>query len=170
MSKQRTYTGHSGQLAVMAELLARQCNVAVPEVDWGTDLFAFVDERELILRLQVKAAHGKPYKVGEGYSVQFDVPLDQMHLPEPPVLYYVLVARVGGRFADYLIISRAELKVHRVSEKRFGTENQSSGNLVLTVQFRPSQVRCGPVDLTAHRNAWERLPVFYPTAAVSREV
>jgi len=29
MSKQRTYTGHSGQMAVLAELLFRQCNVAM---------------------------------------------------------------------------------------------------------------------------------------------
>ena len=46
MSRQRTYTGRSGQMAVVAELLFQQCNAAVPEVDYGTDVFAFQDERE----------------------------------------------------------------------------------------------------------------------------
>lgn len=58
MSRQRAYTGHSGQMAVMAELLHRQCNVAVPDVDYGTDVFAFHDDREDVARIQVKAARG----------------------------------------------------------------------------------------------------------------
>ena len=33
-----TYTGRSGQMAVMAELLFRRCNAAIPEVDVGTDV------------------------------------------------------------------------------------------------------------------------------------
>jgi len=51
MSTQRVYTGHSGQLAVMAELLVRQVNAAVPHVDLGTDLFAFRDATEALCRV-----------------------------------------------------------------------------------------------------------------------
>jgi hypothetical protein len=167
MSKQRTYTGHSGQMAVMAELLFRQCNVAVPDVDWGTDVFAFQDEREDVSRIQVKAAVGTPYKREEGYSIQFDIPIKQLNRPDRPPLHYALVARIGSRFADFLILSRPDLSALWNGEEPFGTENKRSGNLVLTVQFRPNQVRCGGVDLTQYRNAWDRLPALQPPIDVA---
>ena len=50
-----SFTGRAAQFAVMAELLRLRCNVAVPEVDLGTDLFAFRDEHEDVTRVQVKA-------------------------------------------------------------------------------------------------------------------
>ena len=40
MSKRGTqYTGRAGHLAVMAELLIRGWNTAIPEVDVGDDIF-----------------------------------------------------------------------------------------------------------------------------------
>jgi hypothetical protein len=47
-----SFTGRAAQLAVMAELLRRRCNAAIPEVDLGTDVFAFKDDREEVVRLQ----------------------------------------------------------------------------------------------------------------------
>ena len=82
MAKQRTWTGHSGQNAVKAELLFRQCNVAVPEVDLGTDVFAFRDARPEMARIQVKTAQGRRYKNEAGYSATFHVPLKQLEIPE----------------------------------------------------------------------------------------
>ena len=38
MSRRNLYIGKSGQMAVMAEYLARGYNVAIPEVDSGCDL------------------------------------------------------------------------------------------------------------------------------------
>jgi hypothetical protein len=68
MARQRgtrdMYTGRSGQMAVMAELLFRLCNAAIPEVDAGTDVFAFQDEREEVARVQVKTAQGERYRRG----------------------------------------------------------------------------------------------------------
>lgn len=57
-----TFLGHSGQMAVMAELLFRKCNVSKPDVDVGTDVFAFQDDREDVARIQVKTAQAKQYK------------------------------------------------------------------------------------------------------------
>ncbi|MGH7224944.1 MAG: hypothetical protein ACRELF_17105 [Gemmataceae bacterium] len=74
MAQQRrthdAYTGRSGQMAVMAELLLQHCNVAIPEVDVGTDVFAFHDAREEVARVQVKTAQAKRYKQGQGYAAQ----------------------------------------------------------------------------------------------------
>src|SRR3954468_22390844 len=103
----RAYTGRSGQMAVMAELLARGCNVAVPEVDVGSDLFAFQDEEGLVTHIQVKTA-GKPRSVKDdgGFSAQIDVPLGQLSRWDDPRLFYVFAMRVEGRWADFIVISR----------------------------------------------------------------
>jgi hypothetical protein len=59
MAKQRTYTGSSGQMFAVAELLFRECNAAVPIIDYGMDIFAFQDDGEGIPRLQVKTGQGE---------------------------------------------------------------------------------------------------------------
>jgi hypothetical protein len=160
-----TYTGHGGQMAVMAELLLRGCNVAIPEVDVGTDVFAFRDDQEEVARIQVKTARGRRYKKGEGCSAQFDLPLKHLQAPDSPPLYYVLAVRLGERWADFLIIWRPLIERFWDQGRSFGTVSQGSGSLILTVQFRPDGVRCGQVDLTPFRNAWDQLPPLRPSAA-----
>lgn len=169
MSNQRPYTGHSGQLAVMAELLFRQCNVAIPELDFGTDVFAFREDRPEVTRLQVKAAQGKRYRKEEGYAATFDIPLEQLRKDDIPPLFYVLAARVEGQWTDFLILTRPDLKRFWEDDALFGTENLRSGNLVLTIQFRPGSVRCGEVDLTPFRNAWGTLPPLQPVPVARGE-
>jgi hypothetical protein len=143
-------------MAVIAELLIRRCNAAIPEVDVGMDVFAFLDEREEVARIQVKTAQGEKYKRGDGYSAQFSIPLKQLEQPDKPPLYYVLATRLEERFADFIVIGRSQLWDYWDSPKRFGTRDKE-GNLVLTVQFR-ERVLCGEVDLTDFRGAWNILP------------
>jgi hypothetical protein len=145
-------------MAVLAELLFRQCNAAIPIVDVGTDVFAFRDTREEVARIQVKTAQGERYKTEEGYSAQFHIPKKQLSLPDRPPLHYVLAARVAGQWVDFLVISRPALEGYWNGPRRFGTEDRT--DLVLTIQFRPEGVLCGEVDLTGHRSAWEALPPF----------
>jgi hypothetical protein len=152
-----TYTGRSGQLAVMAELLLLKCNVAVPEVDEGTDVFAFLERRPEVARLQVKTARAKRYRGEEGYSALFNIPLKELRGPpsQPPV-YYVLAARLGKDWGDFVVIAReklAELYWQRSSK-------QVASEFVFRVQFRPEEVRLGEIDLTPFRNAWNTLPPF----------
>jgi hypothetical protein len=165
-SQRRAYTGRGGQMAVLAELLERECNAAVPEVDVGTDVFAFRDDREDVARIQVKTAHGTPYT--EGYSAQFRVPIQQLNRPDRPRLFYALVARLGDRYADFLIISRVTLQEYWTGDKNFATWDKQNNEAVLTVQFR-AQVICGEVDLTRHRNDWTSLPPFVEPMAVAEE-
>ena len=57
-----TFRGAGGQHAVVAELLSRECNAAIPHVDVDTHVFVFLDHREEAARIQVKTVTGKPYK------------------------------------------------------------------------------------------------------------
>jgi hypothetical protein len=52
----RAFFGRSGHLAVMAELLHRRINVAIPEVDVGDDVFVVKGSDETVVRVQVKSA------------------------------------------------------------------------------------------------------------------
>ena len=78
---QNMYKGRSGQLAVMAELLARCYNVAIPEVDRGDDIFVVEDGSDNIWRIQVKTAFAEGTRpaaihvsVGENGSFVYDQP------------------------------------------------------------------------------------------------
>jgi hypothetical protein len=76
------YTGRSGQLAAIAELLYRGLNAAIPEVDTGDDIFVVRDDEETVTRVQVKSANARETKVG--YYAQFNVPLEQLEAPADP--------------------------------------------------------------------------------------
>lgn len=158
MGKKRLYTGGSGQLVAAAELLARECNAAIPFVDTGTDVFAFQDEYEQVARIQVKTSNGVEYRDGSGYWSQFTIPLSQLRRDDSPALYYALVTRVAGGWRDTLIIKREILNRYRNDSRQFGTESEKAGELKLRVQFRGGSVVCSEVDLTMHRNAWDVLP------------
>lgn len=152
-----TFLGHSGQMAVMAELLARRCNVSKPDVDLGTDVFAFLDHRSEIARIQVKSAQAKRYKKKTGYVAKFDIPLAQLQTADEPPLHYVLATRLEEQWVSFLIIDRGRMQRYRNSSLPFGTDNALSGNLALTVRFQ-DRILSQAVDLTSHWNAWDLLP------------
>jgi hypothetical protein len=116
----RAYAGRSGQMAVMAELLDLGCNVAIPEVDVGRDLFAFQDDEEGVTHIQVKTA-GKAKALAEegSYSAQIDVPLEQLKTTGPALYYVLSGCTASGRPSSSssvaaLTSSRREGHRHRV--------------------------------------------------------
>ena len=77
MSKRgHLYTGRAGHLAVMAELLLRGWNTAIPEVDVGDDIFVVRDSDGNMHRVQVKTAVAKTLK--SGHSAHFNLSLSQL--------------------------------------------------------------------------------------------
>jgi hypothetical protein len=159
-----SFTGRAAQLAVMAELLRLRCNAAIPEVDLGTDVFAFKDDREEVVRLQVKGCTAPHvYADGSGYSAKFALPMKQFRRPDDrPPLYYVLAVLRDERWVDFLIVSRSRLQSYFGGEKKFGSLNKTNGELVITVEFR-ERVECSGQGLTDCRNAWHSLPPLLPS-------
>ena len=99
-----TFTGISGQLAVMGELLHLKCNAAIPLVDVGTDVFAFRDDSEDVARIQVKTATGKIYRDGSGYGAKFSIPLKQLRHADDPPLFYALAVRLDTGCSSFIVI------------------------------------------------------------------
>jgi hypothetical protein len=159
-----TFTGRAAQLAVMAELLRLRCNAAIPEVDVGTDVFAFKDDREEVVRLQVKACTAPHlYVDGSGYSAKFAMPMKQFHrLDDRPPLYYALAVLRDDKWVDFLVVSRVRLQSYSNGKMKFGSYNKANDDLEITVEFR-AKVECSGQDLTDCRNAWKSLPPLQPT-------
>jgi hypothetical protein len=169
MATQRKYTGYSGQMAVMAELLFQGCNAAVPVIDVSMDVFAFRDDRDEFARIQVKSAQGTPYKRGGGYRARFNLSLEQLRDPDRPPLYYALAVRLEDHWISFLVISRTRLWEYWRRSRPFPTSNPEWGEVALRLKYRPDatdpdrmRVHWGVVELTDCLSAWDQLPPLRP--------
>lgn len=98
--KLHLYLGRAGQMAVIAEFLARGYNVAVPEVDVGDDIFVVKDQSGDYSRVQVKAAVAAPTAIG--YSARYAIKLAQIQFPSSPETWFVLANRFEQRWHSVL--------------------------------------------------------------------
>jgi hypothetical protein len=156
------YTGRGGQLATMAELLMRRCNVAIPEVDEGEDMLAFLVEEPEVARLQVKTAQAEPLKTEGCYAARVSVPLAQLERRLRTKLYYVFAIRLGECWSDFLVISR--LQLHRLSQDGTGYINRKAGELQLYCSFSQDEVTCSGRSWQSYRNAWDAVPTVIAAA------
>jgi len=153
-----TFTGRGGQRAVIAELLCRHCNAAIPEVDVGEDVFAFHSDRNEIARIQVKTAVARRSKKTPDYVARFGIPVKQLKQDNAPPLHYILAVRLEQHWVDFIILPRSRIRALRDSDQPFGYENPTSGDLELRLVFGAESVLCGQVNLNEARNAWNALP------------
>ena len=142
-------------MAVMAELLWRGWNVALPEVDVGEDVFVVKDESGELWRVQVKTATAKPQQTG--FSAQFNVSLRQLETLRTPDLVYIFAIRGPANWESFIVIDRSTLyrehELHRIG-------SVSLGNLVLRFRQDDSTLRCSDRDLQAYKDDWSRWPVL----------
>ena len=155
MSKKDLYTGRAGHLAVMAELLIRGWNTAIPEVDVGDDVFVVHDSDGNLHRVQVKTtATSKLLNNGRGYTSQFKVPLLQLETPKSPDITYVFAVRVYDNWDAFVVIDRETLyREHQ--EHGIGSKDKNS--LVLRLRFEGTRIICSRHDLSQYRNDWDTL-------------
>lgn len=170
------FSGGSGQMAVISELLQRKCNAAIPMIDVGMDVFAFQDQGNEVARIQVKTARGRLYQNANGYSADFRIPIDQLRQLDTPSLYYALAVRLSDGWGGIIVISRENLQ--NLLTEGIGPEIRNKKTkksaLKLYLQFRRQQeteghwfqVRCGEFDLTEYLNAWNSLPPLKPPVPI----
>lgn len=142
-------------MAVMAELLWRGWNVAVPEVDVGEDVLVVKDETGDLWRVQVKTATAKPQE--GGYSAQFHVDADQLKSPRTPDLVYIFAVRSLSGWEPFTLIERGTLQEeHRL----YGVGSASRDGVVFRFVSRGSVLVCSGRDFSAFQNDWSRWPVI----------
>ena len=156
MSKRSNlYTGRAGHLAVMAELLLRGWNTAIPEVDVGDDIFVVHDSQGDLRRVQVKTALARPLQVG--HSAQFNLSLSQLQTSMTPEVTYIFAVRLSDRWDSFVVIDR-EILDEEHSSYRLGSG--STDRLVLRLRFKGISVTCKRRDLSQYRNNWTAFPVI----------
>ncbi|MCB9553725.1 MAG: hypothetical protein R3F65_01570 [bacterium] len=139
----------------MAEFLVRGYNVAIPEVDDGDDVFVVHSDVGELHRVQIKTASPKRrLTTSRGISAQFNVGALQLEKARTPDLNYIFTVRDDGRWLAWFLITRQEL-LDRHSIEGFGSRN-NQGRIVFTITFRPDATTANGLDLTAHRDAWDR--------------
>lgn len=173
MSHGDNYVGRAGHLAVMAELLLRKWNVAIPEVDGGDDIFVVRDATRTLKCVQVKTSEGAQGRF------QFKVSRTQIQTVGLDPLVFVFVLRVGVRWG-YLVFRRNELE-DLYAQQGFGTLVVSSDQVIFRVRFdalREAAVggsrktgarRSAPIVLDAYVAAWDKeFPVLRYDAETRR--
>ena len=145
----------AGQLVTMSEFLAWGWNVATPEVDVGDDLFVVEDKKGLFLRVQVKTAQTIERK--DGYSVQFNIPINQLEAYINPEIYYIFLVRKQNKWSDMLIIARKTL-LSLFREHQIGSIVEN--NLMLYLSFKKPIVTCSKVDFTPFMDNFEDFPII----------
>ncbi len=161
MSKRANlYTGRAGHLAVMAELLLRGWNTAIPEVDVGDDIFVVRDSDGNLQRVQVKTAVAKPLKSG-AHNALFNLSLSQLSTPVNPEVIYVFAVRLHSHWDAFVVIDRETLR-ETLAEELSGSHIQirSADRLLLRLRFTGTGVTCGQRDLSQYRNNWTRFPII----------
>lgn len=152
--KMNLYIGRAGQMAVMAEFLARGYNVAVPEVDIGDDIFVVKDQSGDYSRVQVKAAVTTP--TATGYSAKYAIKLAQIQFPSSPETWFIFANRFQERWHSFFVISRPALDA-LYTQRPFGSLTQK-GILSLYLSYTASSVICSTQDFSHYLNNWDAWP------------
>ena len=156
MSKRgNLYTGRAGHLAVMAELMLRGWNTAIPEVDVGDDIFVVHDSEGDLRRVQVKTALARPLQVG--HSAQFNLSLSQLQTSMTPEVTYIFAVRLRGHWDSFVVIDREILDEEH---SLYGLGSESTDRLILRLRFKGTSVTCKQRDLSQYRNNWTSFPVI----------
>lgn len=148
-NRKKLYLGKAGQLYIMSEFLARNWNVAIPEVDVGDDVLILQDATHDFYPLQVKTANH--VKKQYGYSAQFNVPVKQLELDNS--LHFVFVVRFAESWStSIVIIPRFELLI-LCQQQKLGVPNQN-GNLTLYFRYytmdEKTTIQCQKEDFTKY--------------------
>ena len=154
-TRQNLYVGRAGQMAVMAELLWRGWNVALPEVDVGEDVFVVKDDSGDLSRVQVKTATVQ--KQRDGFAAKFRIALDQLRTPRTPDLVYVFAARGASGWEPFVILGRdALLEEHELH----GVGHVSRRSVMVRFVASAGHLTCSGRDLSVYRDDWSRWPVL----------
>jgi hypothetical protein len=153
--KNNLYLGKAGQLSAMSSFLARGWNVATPEVDVGDDLFVIEDKKGIFFRVQVKTAQAT--ERNNGYSAQFNIPLNQLLQSIDPEIFYVLVVFKDNESLSKIVIRRDWLSTI-FRDKNIGSIHENS--LMLYFSFQDTKVMCSSIDFTYYLNNFNDFPII----------
>ena len=151
MAVRNLFTGKAGERAVVSQFLIRECQVAVPEVDVGDDLFVAQPQDDFI-PVQVKTARAR--QQARNYCGLFRLSLAQVSAPRTPQLLYVFAVHHDGDWSDFVLMRQRDLhEEHRLH----GVGTTHGDHLTLRITFDSATVQCSRRDWTIYRSNWSVL-------------
>lgn len=168
--KKKGYVGKAGHLAVMGEFAIRGYNVAMPEVDYGDDIFVTEDGTGKLWRVQVKTATPTTSASVHPRSERFQIVTTKTFLSskdDNPPVYVVFAMRTikappSPRWR-FLVIERKRLAEYH-SDDKIG---QVTGEIVkfdVAIHFdgiNKGKVLTGKnVEITKWMERWDPWPVL----------
>jgi len=110
--RRKTLNGLAGQLAVMSELAWRGYNVAIPEADFGTDVFVVSGESGGVQRVQVKTSDW--YDRASGFWSKFTIGADKLDTSDTvhseQEIYFILVTRTPSNGWHFIAMSCDDIR------------------------------------------------------------
>lgn len=152
-----TFLGKGGQLAVMSHIVTRGLNVAIPEIDLGSDIFVVHDFTGDLWPVQVKTATATRTRSGQ-YTAKFKLREDQLRTASTPdKLVYSLVLYHDEQWLAFINVPRKDL------DDATAGMMATHGAITPTLRLTADQVRCGRhVDLQPFRGRWDLWPDLRP--------
>ncbi len=147
------YLGKAGHLAVMSEFLMLGWNVAIPEVDFGDDIFVVQDEEGTLRRVQVKTATANNRK--SGFSGQFSVSITNLHNITNILVHFVFITRHNGGWTKPVIIRQDDLLNH-VTANKVGSVHKET--VTFYFSYPPGKVICSGLDFSPYMEDYTDFP------------
>lgn len=146
----KMYLGKGGQLAVMSHIVTRGLNVAIPEIDVGSDIFVVHDEMGDLWPVQVKTSSARKNRDGS-FSAKFFIGQQQLRTAATPQR---LVFFHDDRWLAFVNVPRQEL------DNATAGMAPTNGSITPTLRLAKTQVLCngGATDLQPYRDWWEYWP------------
>lgn len=155
-----TFFGRAGEMAVMAELLLRGWNVAVPEIDIGDDVFVVRDSNGEFKRVQVKSANSKQ----QNKSIIFQISISSKRLTTPVTPELTLVFPVRSkedeRWKFFCVINRSTLNTLFVNDNVGNKNSKGDVNFRFKYETDIKKLTIGTADLSKHINDWASFPII----------
>jgi hypothetical protein len=165
--KRAGYVGKAGHLAVMGEIAFRGYNVAMPEVDYGDDIFVAKDATGKLWRVQVKTATPVKSNAKRIRAERFEFGIRQNYLlgrdnSAPAFIVFAMRSRYDPRGWRFLVLRRERLKKYH-KDNKIGWKRGKMVNFKLSIHHDGKQkgkVFSQGQELTRWMEKWDPWPVL----------
>lgn len=152
------YTGLAGELSVRSEFVLLGWNVAVPEIDVGTDTFVIDDKNNESQRVQVKTTYVKKSSLGWSCGVNFKKNKLRPGLFDVDYAIFALRDKENNKWNSHVIFKMDDL-YSVITEAGYEIfENDSNLRIPIRYSIKNNAYFIKSVDISPKINDWSHWP------------
>lgn len=152
------YTGLAGELSVRSEFVLLGWNVAVPEVDTGTDTFVIDDKNNTSLRVQVKTTFINKSSLGWSCGVNFKKSKLRPGLFDVDYAIFALRDKEKNEWNSHIIFKIDDL-YSTITEAGYDIfENENNLRIPIRYSIKENTYYIKSVDISTMIDDWSHWP------------